>query len=44
MNQLSLCKKDVCIKAEGKYADAITFAAVAMLLMVGIAALVRASR
>lgn len=44
MNQLSLCRKDVCIKAEGKYADAIAYAVVAMLLMVGFAALVRASK
>lgn len=41
-NQVSLCHKDVCINTYGKNADMAAKAAVAMLLLIGLAAVINA--
>jgi hypothetical protein len=42
-NDVTLCHKDNCINATGKNAEIITFAAAFMLILMGVAALVRAT-
>ena len=42
-NQVSLCHKDVCLNTYGKNADLIAKGATVMLLMFGIAALIRSA-
>ena len=43
-NTVKVCKKDVCIEANGKNADMLTGAATFSMLLFGIAALVAAFR
>ena len=42
-NQVSLCHKNVCIKTYSKNADMIAKGATVMLLLIGVAALVRSA-
>ena len=41
-NKISVCKDDLCLHANGEYADVITAAATFTLVCIGIAALVKA--
>ncbi len=43
-NQVQICKNDLCINAEGKYAEAISKAIIVMMLLYGAAALIKAIR
>lgn len=42
-NQVSICLKDNCIHANGRNAEMITKGATVMLLLIGIAALIRSA-
>lgn len=43
MNNVKICKKDVCLEAKGKHADWIAAGALFLLLSLGAAALVKAA-
>jgi hypothetical protein len=42
-NQVSLCHKNVCLNTYGKNADTVAKGATVMLLLIGIAALIRSA-
>lgn len=42
MNEIKICKADLCIDAKGKYADAIALVFILALILVGSATLIKA--